>query len=597
MVIRRSLAYVAGACLALACVPESSPDMPGSDSAQSSESSSTGDPSDGDPTTSTSGLPTGDPSVDPSVDPTSWPTSTGSSTGEESIGCSCTPGELSGACDGPQIEVCSDNCITFDPVDCPDGQICSEGACVPACEPGSTICLDPEHMAVCNDAGTGYGAPHPCGPIHACADNWCEDVCAQASAQGSAEGCEFFALPLDNFDANVDDVAIITNPSPLHQATLELAFVPVGTQTAVPLPTTIVEPGGHTTIALNTEVIDGQSLQRKGGLYRIRSNVPVTASLHGPGQADGSNDASLLLPRHNLGKRHLVASYGDADGSHPSYFMVVALAANTEVTFRPTAPTSPGVNVPAIVPGQVGHATLGQFEVLQVQAEGSGDLTGTQVDSSEPVVVIAAAECVNVPAAIDHCDHLSEQMLPQMLWSTQTLAVHAPIRGDEHFHYRVLAGEQDTLVSIHPPPSGTPVHLGRGEWFAWVGEVGQHYEISANHPILGVQYLEGGQPLGLGDPAMVQLLAPDRWAHSYAFTAPTSYAWQTVQLIRPLLAGPVLLDGVAVGPWSSVGTQYEVSYVAVNPGSHRLTSDAPFGASLYGYGEAASYAHPLGLQH
>ncbi len=583
-----------GCLIALvACVPAEQPSATSDTANATGETSGgTGESSESQGTTgatTSTGASTGDPDTS---DP---PTST--SSGGGSIGCSCTPGEIAPTCMNGQLEVCADNCITFDPVPCPQDQICSEGTCVPSCEPGTTTCVDENNMAVCNDAGTGYGVPHPCSPEAACSDGWCLDLCAAAAANAESVGCEFMALPLDNFDALLNDVVLVTNPSPTLAATVEVGYVMVdGEQALAQGAPLFIPPGEHAEVVLDTEVIDHQSRKRQGGVFLLRSNVPVTASLHAPSQADGSNDASLLLPRHNLGLRHVVASYPDADGSHPGYFTVIAFEPNTHISWTPKAATTAGQGVPATLPGQTSQVELDRFGILQVQAAGSGDLTGTIVDSDRPIALLAGAECVNVPSAVDHCDHLSEQMLPQALWSTATLAVHAPVRDDESFFYRVLAGEDGTAIEISPPPVTTvPDELNRGEWFGWTGHVGQHFSVTANAPILGVQYLQGGSQLGLGDPSMIQMIAPDRWTHEYVFTSPTSYTVQHAQLIRAVASAHVMLDGEVVGPWTTIPDGFQTTTVEIGPGNHRAVSSSPFGLSVFGYAEAASYAHPAGF--
>jgi len=450
-------------------------------------------------------------------------------------------------------------------------------------------------MAICDDDGLNYGAPRPCDATHACQGDFCPDLCSVAADNGDSIGCEFLGLPLDNFDANVDDVVHISNPSDLHTAHLSLAYIPVGSD--APLangPTLTVAPGEHVTWSIKGDVIDGASRLRQGGVFRLRSNVPVTATMHGPGQADGSNDASLLLPQHSYGTRHVVASYPDSDGSHPGYFTVVALADDTEVSWTPPVATTAGIGVSASEPGETQVAQLLRYGVLQIQATGAGDLTGALVDANKPIAVFAGAECVNIPEALDYCDHLQEQMLPQKMWSNEIIAVHAPVRGSESFHYRVLAAQDNTEVHTAPPLPGTPVVLDRGEWFSWSSKAGETVHLTSDGPILAIQYLEGGKHVGLGDPAMVQILAPKQFARRYDFVTPASYTHQYTQLVRPHGGSNVWVDDVLVAPWTPVAGGYEVAQLAVAPGGHRAESSNSFGLAVFGYGEAASYAFPGG---
>lgn len=587
--VRRGYAAWLWICgvVAAGCIPQENPES----SASATETTEA--------TSETTGTSTGGSTV---VDGTSDietitedPTTGPNSSGGGSIGCICTPGEASGQCLGLGVEVCAPDCTSVVAEPCPGATTCHEGACVDTCVPGSTICLDVHNMAICDDDGLNYGAPRPCDATHACQGDWCPDLCSIAADNGDSVGCEFVGLPLDNFDANEDDVIHISNPSDLHTAHVEVGYIPVGSD--APLnngPTLTVSPGEHVTWSIEGDVIDGASRLRQGGVFRLRSNVPVTVAMHGPGQADGSNDASLVLPKHSHGTRHVVASYPDSDGSHPGYFTVIALADDTQVSWKPPVATAAGVGVSASGPGETQMTQLDRYGVLQIQATGAGDLTGALIDSNKPIAVFAGAECVNIPAALDYCDHLQEQMLPVKMWSNEIIAVHAPVRGTESFHYRVLAAEDQTVIHTAPPLPGTPAVLDRGEWFSWVSKAGETVHLTSEEPILAVQYLEGGDQVGLGDPAMVQVIAPEHFARSYDFVTPSSYSHQYAQLLRPHGAPNVWVDDVLVAPWTPVAGGYEVAQLAVAPGSHRATSSTSFGLSVFGYGEAASYAFPGG---
>ena len=61
---------------------------------------------------------------------------------------------------------------------------------------------------------------------------------------------------------------------------------------------------------------------------------------------------------------------------------------------------------------------------------------------------------------------------------------------------------------------------------------------------------------------------------------------------------PVTLDDVPIddGLFSPFGSgDYEVGFVAVDEGVHRLEGEAPFSLTVYGYSAAVSYGYPGGL--
>ena len=111
-----------------------------------------------------------------------------------------------------------------------------------------------------------------------------------------------------------------------------------------------------------------------------------------------------------------------------------------------------------------------------------------------------------------------------------------------------------------------------------------------------MQYMEGqsgrGGAMSAGDPAMALVVSPEQYLTSYLFHAPPDFEVSYVNVTEPMGA-TVLLDGAAVGGFMPVGgSGFGVAKVELDSGgngNHAMSSDQPFGISVYGYGQYTSY--------
>ncbi|WP_271999219.1 IgGFc-binding protein [Nannocystis radixulma] len=537
-------------------------------------------------------------STEPTIEPETG--TTGTVTPGTTDPCTCTPGASAG-CEGPQIVVCQDDCVTLAPQPCPGpGEQCEGGLCTTgACAPNSTQCVDEDSWQQCDASGNGHGAPVDCEAGESCVGGQCISLCALALATPSTVGCSFFANRMDNYYAEQNDALVVGNTHPTRSAQVQLYLTTTGQNVEQPHgPLVTIEPGETHTFTLSNAPIDKVSALRKGGSYRIASDVPVVAYQHSPLGAQETNDASMLFPEHALQANYVIASYRQSLDDSPSYFNVIATADDTTVTWTPPVTTSAGAGVPQVFAGQTGEVVMHRHDTLQVVAAGPpGDLSGTIVGADRPIWVVGATECVNIPsAAVDYCDHVEEQMLPLEYWGVTYVGAHAPLRANEKHYWRVYAAEDATTVTTTPALPGTPIALDRGQWKELVVANATSVIFSGTKPFLPVQYLEsqeGGG--GTGDPAMVQAIPVEQFLDRYAFATGTGYSQHYAQIIRMQGAADVRVDGQVVGGYYAVG-DYEVADWQIAEGPHLAESAGPFGLVNVGYNEATSYAYPGGTR-
>jgi hypothetical protein len=101
-----------------------------------------------------------------------------------------------------------------------------------------------------------------------------------------------------------------------------------------------------------------------------------------------------------------------------------------------------------------------------------------------------------------------------------------------------------------------------------------------------------------GDPSLSNAIAVAQYRSKYVFLAPDDYDVSYVDVVGPT-GTQITLDGASVGgARSAVGSSgYELARVklgAGNNGAHLLTSSAPVGIQVMGYGAQTSYQYPGG---
>ncbi len=216
-------------------------------------------------------------------------------------------------------------------------------------------------------------------------------ACDDLDAARSNLGCVFWAVDLPN-DWNGTDMSppaadqpyavVVANSSALVPANVSV-YLGDGT---TPIDTATVDVDETVTFVLEGGDLSPTVPGASGTAFRIESDVPVTAYQFNPLDNTNpvySNDASLLLPEHVLGRDHAVLS-GDgillsmgADDPMPdpvgAFVAVVAAADGVRVTVEPSGP---------VLAGPLEDVLLDRGRVLTVLADsvaGDGNLSGSRV--------------------------------------------------------------------------------------------------------------------------------------------------------------------------------------------------------------------------
>ncbi|MCA9534204.1 MAG: IgGFc-binding protein [Myxococcales bacterium] len=429
---------------------------------------------------------------------------------------------------------------------------------------------------------------------------------------------------------------------------------------------------------------DGTHTAITSNAYRLVSDQPIIAYQFNPldNVSVFSNDASLLLPASALTPQYTVVSWPQtiADSDCPpempcpeidfdtssrdeglrAFLTIVGTEINTQVsvTLGPDiVRVLPGSGVPMGLAGDELTATLGPFDVLNLETAGfMADFTGSFVSASRPVGVFVGSEASDAPMFTTYAnrqccaDHLEEQLFGDGTLGSQYVIARMPGRaaslnaafvdttldsvavGNEVEYVRVVAIRDATEVTTTLPAPDDRFTLDARE--SRLLSATRDFEIfsTLGRPVSVLQALPSQQAVGIpsspvrypgGDPSLIMVPPVEQYRREYVFLTPDRYAFDYVVIVAPRTA-EVRLDGVEVvargcsvspadGLMRGVGelpperviyrcqlSFPEVERDLVRPGVqadgvHRLVANAPVGIVVYGFDAFVSYAYAGGL--
>ncbi len=492
-------------------------------------------------------------------------------------------------------------------------------------------------------------------------------TCEQAKKSQTYIGCDFwptitynpvyhefaFAVVVAN-GGDADATVTIERAG----ATVETASVPAHGLATIRLPWVMELKGEEFT---RTDATTGarkkESRLVRGGAYHMTSSLPVTAWQFSPldyqqpadncaGLPPGtnvclsvSNDASLLLPSTAMtGTYRLSGRSARLEGGGIDYtssqggFAITATHDDTVVELQLSpdrkqevgtgakigaAVLAAGGGVASAKPGDTVSYTLQAGDVLQLvgewapyEPEPHGDLSGSLVNASQPVQVIAFNALLSgVPSAVDgNPDHIEETVMPAEVIG-KSYVVAAPTGPDKRVagHMVRFFGNFDDTALTYPngAPPGAPTSLNAGE-VVEIGPITEPFVVDGGDKsfsvlsiMLGGTKQDPNMELKRGDPSITTEVTPDQFRAQYTFLAPITYLQNYADILIPDGAS-VQLDGQPLqGTPERIGTSKwtlvrERLGEGVN-GAHRLEASAKVGLQVMGFGSATSYCYPGGL--
>ncbi len=464
-------------------------------------------------------------------------------------------------CQGNQLEQCNDDGEQWDVrLDCSaDGDLCVIGMGCVECFPDTRACVD-QDIVRCRPDGSGADVIASCdgSAQQLCAGGECVDACQLAAASRDYEGCEYWAVDLDNAvvtnqgAASAQQFSVVVSNASLLEADVRVEIWCTAADAANPAtpctegePYTVdgprrLGPGDLRIFDLDAREVDGSSLPqlndgpgtfRSRRAYRVVSNAPLVAYQFNPLENVGvfSNDASLLLPTEALASTYMVTSWPQTIarteqsetnmGIHLRAFLtVVGVEDDTTVEVRLSARILGGGGVGPANVGEVVTFTLDRFDVVNLETDDfNADFTGSTVlaRSGKRVAVFTGSEASDAPRfetlATRRCcaDHLEEQIFPEDSFGTKFVAVKSPLRSklvdaagwdvavvpDEPEYWRIVASKDGTTVITDLPAPNDRFVLGRGA--SVIIESERDFLLEATAPIAFTQIPASQQATGI----------------------------------------------------------------------------------------------------
>jgi len=487
---------------------------------------------------------------------------------------------------------------------CPPDQGCGQGGCVPACQSAeenkSTVgcdyyAVEPDTINVAQGGCFAAFVANTWGvPVKLTADYNGQQINMANAAripQGSGQSITYSALP--NGELPPNQVAII--------------FLARNASIACP---NGVTPGIATDGAAHGTAM--------GHAFHITSSAPVVAYDIYPfgGSLSFASSATLLLPSTAWGTNYVgVAPYEkDQVVSYAQPSLAIAAREATDVTINPTAAIVGGGGVAATGKNVPHTYHLNKGDVLQFTQD--AQLTGSPIQSTKPVGVWAVATCLNIDVNDTACDAAHQQIPPVLALGHEYVAVRYRNRAqsEESVPWRIVGGVPGTTLKYFPSaPQGAPLSVNQGTlaqfWspgpFVVQSQDDQHPFYMSGH-MTGQDHAPAS---GTGDPEFVNVIPSAEFLASYVFFTDPTYANTNLVLVRKDSGQgyqDVTLDCLGkVSGWQPInGTAYQYARVDItvngqaqgmcNNGRHQITSNAPFGLTVWGWDQYVSYAYPAG---
>ena len=388
-----------------------------------------------------------------------------------------------------------------------------------------------------------------------------------------------------------------------------------------PCPAGVIPAASGTLVGSNvTAVVDA---------FHITSSVPVVAYDIYPygGVVAATSSATLLIPTSTWGTNYLAVDSYAFDGAlgHEPFIQIVAAEDGTRVTLSPTVPIVGGTGVSAAAAGVPTTYALDTGQVLQIKQQ--AELNGTPIQSNKAVGVWGGASAMNINPGNGGADSGHQQLFPINVLGSEYVAVRYrprnPAMPDEAPPWRIMGAVNGTTLTYDPPtpPTGAPTMLDTGQLvlfyspgpFVVRSQDGEHPFYMAAH--MGGEDYQDADFLS-GDPEHVNVIPPQQYLSRYVFMTDPTFRNTSLVLVRAAGTGGAFEDvsldcmSAPVSTWIPVGTAstYEYAWVelvvevadagvpqgACNNGYHTISSNSPFGLTVWGWDQFVSYAYPGG---
>ncbi|KAM6428804.1 IgGFc-binding protein-like [Liasis olivaceus] len=258
---------------------------------------------------------------------------------------------------------------------------------------------------------------------------------------------------------------------------------------------------------------------------------------------------TLVFPVHQLGRVYYVVTPEDSTADGFKEFAIVAQETATDIDIYLKGDVI--YNTQVYSAGSKLSVNLAAFQAVQLQS--SDDLSGTRVESKEPVAVLSGHSCIMKDVA---CNHVVEQLLPISSWSTFFIVPLLPFQNRDGTLY--VTASQNTYLKYQQGDRLNSQNLESGEVIQLNKLSSEPIYISANSVIQVLLFSTGGESQGHG-PLLINIPAVTSFCRSYDIDKMSQFDNYAVIVAKTSEPNGIAIDETTFGKsqWRSVpGTEY-----------------------------------------
>ncbi|XP_019627194.1 PREDICTED: uncharacterized protein LOC109472059 [Branchiostoma belcheri] len=401
-------------------------------------------------------------------------------------------------------------------------------------------------------------------------------------------GTEFIVGFPENIDANT------ANPQLFVVGMATSANVTIQSRSGVFSQRVVVEAGTVQAVAIPKRFeIQGYALDAFG--LKVTSDEEI--ALYGLYSETSAADGFIAYPLDTIGTEYYAICLPPS-ASEPSMITLIGAADGTSVAVTVTASaTFTGI---MYRPGEIIRFFLNSQQTAQIQSD--GDLTGSYITGTSPLVVYSGNKFTRIDGAADDGGYLIQQLPSVETWGRKFVTV--PIAGRTVGDIYRFVAANDTTVTI----DGQDIYLNRGQFYDYIPTTETFQYITSTAPVMAVLFGDPGHN-GFADsgPFMMVVTPLEQTTSDYTFTAaafnttaPATYMASIV--VKESGRSQMYVDGNNIGNlpgWQVVqGGEWAAVSFEITPGPHRVRHLAPnvnFAVYVTGFTDTESYGYPAGL--
>ncbi|XP_060549962.1 IgGFc-binding protein-like isoform X2 [Pantherophis guttatus] len=315
----------------------------------------------------------------------------------------------------------------------------------------------------------------------------------------------------------------------------------------------------------------------------IEANKDISVfAQHEGGSSVGT---TLVLPFHQLGRVYHVVTPNVSNTDGFKEFAIVAQETATEVDISLKGDVL--FNGQAYPAGSKLSVNLEAFQALQLQS--SDDLSGTKIESKEPVAVFSGHSCIMKDNA---CNQVYEQLLPSSSWGAFFIVPMLPFQNRDGILY--ITASQNTYLKYQHGDVLSSQTLESGEVMQLNKYSSEPVSISASARIQVLYFSTGGESQGHG-PLLLNIPAVTSFCKSYDLLSMKQLDNYAIIVAKTSDPSRIRIQRktLAKSQWKSVpDTEYYWTEYSLARGGGILSSEGlrvPLGVFILGFSQNDGY--------